>query len=454
MNNKPIYEVRVGLFALGAVCLVSTGWGWLKGVSIMHPPQKFVAQFHDVAGLNNNAPVNINGVCVGVVEKIELNKEVAAPVADASKNPGKDANKPQQQGIVLVHLKISTEATTIPVGSTITIQTQGLVGAKYIEITLPDLKPGEPMPADIQPDTVVIGQDPVRIELVMNKIATKLNGIVNAAGSDDVGPSLADALRHSGEAVNNINEAAKKLNKNMDRFGQASDSFTATATKIGQVADSAKGVTGSANAFFNKGNKALDQVNVLAVDFQGTSRRMNKILDNPTLSSDLKETARLAKEASANIVATVDKLNGTVKDPAVRGDIITILNKIDGSLARANESLKTVDKISDDKEFRAVIAKFSDSLGKFDEILGSSDLTGDTKSTFAKLRETANNVDIAAIQIQNVLAKPHGMMKWFIGSNGKIQKVEVKDAPKDQKDQQEQKDAHGSLVEKKSEAQR
>ena len=78
MNNKPIYEVRVGLFAVGAVCLVTTGWGWLKGVSIMHPPQKFIAQFHDVAGLNNNAPVNINGVRVGVEERIELNKDVSS----------------------------------------------------------------------------------------------------------------------------------------------------------------------------------------------------------------------------------------------------------------------------------------------------------------------------------------------------------------------------------------
>ena len=68
----------------------------------------------------------------------------------------------------------------------------------------------------------------------MNKIATKLNGIVNAAGSEEVGPSLADALKHSGEAVNNINEAAKKLNKNMDRFEKASDTFTNTANKIGQ----------------------------------------------------------------------------------------------------------------------------------------------------------------------------------------------------------------------------
>ncbi|MBS1990004.1 MAG: MCE family protein [Cyanobacteria bacterium SZAS LIN-3] len=430
MRNKPNYELRVGLVSLGAVCLLFNGWGWLKGFSLLHPPQRFIAQFHDVAGLNNNAPVNINGVRVGVVENIELRKTAPAEPAGTPR----DAKKSKEQGIVFVHLKISTEATTIPVGSLITIQTQGLVGAKYIEITLPEVKPGDPMPADIQPDTIVAGQDPVRIELVMNKIASKLNSIVNSAGSDDVGPSLAEALRHSGEAVNNINEAAKKLNRNMDRFGTASDTFTATATKIGKVADSARSVTGSASAFFNKGNKALDQVNILAVDFQGTSKRMNKILDNPTLSSDLKETARLAKATSESIAATVDKLNGTVKDPAVRGDIITILNKIDGSLTKANVSLSTVNKITDDKEFRAVIGKFSDSLTKFDDILGSSGLTTDTKSTFAKLRTAADDVDIAARQIQNVLDKPRGPLKWMIGKQG-----ERKDAIKDTK---------GSLVEK------
>ncbi len=344
--------------------------------------------------------------------------------------------------MVYVHLKISTESTTIPVGSAITIQTQGMVGAKYIEITLPELAPGQPQPADIQPNTVVIGQDPVRIELVMNKIATKLNNIVNAAGSEDVGPSLADALRHSGEAVSNINEAAKKLNKNMDSLEKASTTFTSTATKIGQVADSAKTVTSGANSFFARGNKAMDQINILATDFQGTSKRMNKILDNPALSSDLKETARLANAAAQSIGKTVDTLNGTVKDPAVRGDIITILTKTQNSLDKMQTSLATVDKISDDKDFRALVAKFSDSLNRFNEFLGSADLSGDIKTTSAKLRTTLDDVDTASRQIQNVLDKPSGMGKMFIGKSGKLKNLK-------DKGQVEQKDASGRLVEKK-----
>jgi ABC-type transporter Mla subunit MlaD len=432
MTNKPNYELRVGLFALGAVQLVIFGTSWLHGFSFMHPPQRFIVQFHDVAGLNNNAPVNINGVRVGVVEKIELSKagrvDKLLPNADRNKDPG----------LVFVHLKISTEETTIPIGSAITIQTQGMVGAKYIEITLPELPPGQAQPADITPDAVIVGQDPVRTELIVNKIATKLNEIVNAADKENGGPSLTEALKHTGEAVKNINEAAKKLNKNMDHFEKASTAFTTTANKIGQVADNAKSVTSGASTFFNRGNKAMDQVNVLAVDFQGTSKKLNKILDNPTMSSDLKETVRMAKATAESISVTVDKLNGTLKDPGVRGDMITILSKIENSLDKTQVSLKTVDKLSDDKEFRAVISKFSDSLGKFDEILGSSDLTGDTKSTFARVRTAADDVDLAARQIQNALDKPSYMGKMFFGKSGKLPKINHNET-----------NAHGDLVTKK-----
>ncbi len=424
MTNKPNYELRVGMFALGAVFLVVNGWSWLHGdafAQLWHPPQRFIVQFHDVAGLNNNAPVNINGVRVGTVEKIELTKTQLAErkLKDMDKEPG----------MVYVHLRIATESTTIPVGAAITIQTQGLVGAKYIEITLPEPKAGEAQPPDIKPDAVIVGQDPVRIELVMNKIATKLNNIVNSAGSEDAGASLAEALKHSGEAVTNINEAAKKLNKNMDRFEKAAGAITTTATKIGQVADSAKSVTSNASSFFSHGNKTMDQISVLATDFQGTSKKLNKILDNPAMSSDLKETARLAKATADSISATVNTLNGTIKDPSVRGDLITILTKVQNSMDKAQVSLSTVDKISGDKDFRAVISKFSDSLSKFDEILGSTDLTGDTKSTFAKLRTTADDVDIAAKQIQNVLNKPSGMGKWFIGGSGRIPKPKAPEKP-------------------------
>ncbi|MCA9801699.1 MAG: MCE family protein, partial [Cyanobacteria bacterium HKST-UBA02] len=70
-----------------AMIMLLYGWTWLKSFSILHPPQLITVQFHDIAGLANNAPVNINGVRVGTVDRIDL----------------------KGKGQVLVHLRIKTE---------------------------------------------------------------------------------------------------------------------------------------------------------------------------------------------------------------------------------------------------------------------------------------------------------------------------------------------------------
>ncbi len=63
-------------------------------------------------------------------------------------------------------MRIPAENTVIPQGSRITIQTLGLVGAKYMEITLPKVKPDEPMPPPIEPGSLVMGQDPCALNYI------------------------------------------------------------------------------------------------------------------------------------------------------------------------------------------------------------------------------------------------------------------------------------------------
>ncbi|MFX5510120.1 MlaD family protein, partial [Acinetobacter baumannii] len=64
---RPNLQMYVGFSFLIALILLLWGWSWLKNFT-GHPPQRFTVTFHDIAGLNTNAPVNINGVRVGIVE--------------------------------------------------------------------------------------------------------------------------------------------------------------------------------------------------------------------------------------------------------------------------------------------------------------------------------------------------------------------------------------------------
>lgn len=391
--SKPNYEYRVGLFAVIALIILVWGWSWLKSFTF-HPPQRFTVKFHDIAGLNTNAPVNVNGVRVGTVEKIEL----------------------RGKGQVLCRLKITSEDVTIPEGSKVTIQTLGLVGAKYVEISLPDVKPDETQPPPIPPDSVIVGEDPVRVELYMNKIASNLSRVSEALGSDSAKESIAKAAQTSGATMVSFKEAAEKFNKNMDKLAEATTSFSNTANKFSQGATSATG-------FFNEGTQTMERVSSLAQDLQRTDHKVDKILDNPALSADLKDTARLAKETVEKVQATVHEINTTLTDKPFRDDMITMLNKLNTSSENIYESMKIVNSVSSDQGLRSdvkeAVANAKEAMEKANNLLGRDNFVSDARLTMAKLRAAADNVDLASRNINTLLTRKRLLLHLMFGGGEK-----------------------------------
>jgi len=392
-SYKPNYEVRVGLFAVIALIILLWGWSWLKSFSL-RPPQLFTVQFHDVAGLTKNAPVQVNGVRVGTVEEILLH--------------GK--------GQVLCSLRIPIENTIIPQGSTITIQTQGLVGQKYIEITLPEWKVDEPPPPPIEQNATVVGQDPVRTELYMNKIAANLSNVTEALGNTKARESLSKAAQTSGEAMETIKDAAVKFNKNMDKLSDATTSINRTANEF------TKGAS-SASTFFDQGKTTMERVSGLAEDWQKTSHRLNKILANPAFSADLKDTAQLARDTADKIQNAVHELNTTLTDKPVRDDFIAMLNKLSTSTDNIYHSMQVVQNVSGDKDLQTylkdVLADARDTMNKANDILSKDTFVSDARSTMAKLRTAADGVDAASKNINDVLTRKHILLHLMFGGNSK-----------------------------------
>jgi len=408
--NKPNIEVRVGLFAFFAFMIFMYGQAWLKQFSIMHPPQKITVQFHDVAGLANNAPVNINGVRVGTVEKIEL----------------------EGKGRVLCRLKIKTEEATVPQGSTFTIQTLGLVGAKYIEISLPEEKPGEEPRPPIDPDTVVVGDDPVRVELVVNKIATNLNRMIGRISDESTQSGLADALQHSGETIKNINEAAQKLNKNMDKISDVTASVKQTSDRFGNVAT-------SANKFFDRGADTLGSYKDLSKNLQKTSTKVNTMLDDPQLRGEIKETIEKAKQTAETIRATMNDLRGTLQDKGMRDDILTALERVKLSTENISKSMEGFKGISQNGELREDLKKIvgdaKDAVTRVENIISEPEFKTDLRKTIKKVESAAGNVDVAAQQMQQILDKRSPLIQMMFKRPGHLKetkkiekKVETKDA--------------------------
>jgi phospholipid/cholesterol/gamma-HCH transport system substrate-binding protein len=371
------YEVRVGMFTLFALILLLWGWSWLKSFSLFHPPQRFIVQFHDVAGLNANAPVNINGVRVGTVEQLDL----------------------KGKGQVMVHLKIKSEEIPITEGSNFTIQTIGLVGAKYVEITLPELKPGEAPPPVLTPDQIVIGEDPVRVELIVNKIASNLSNV-------------------------DISGMETHLRSNLDKLATAAESITTTSHKINNIADSTRGVTEKADLFFDSGSRSFTHISSLADDFRGTSKRMNKILDNPTMSTDLRVTAEKAKQAADSIQVAMHELNTTLSDQALRQDVSSLLTKLNTSTENVYKSLQIVHKVAGDQglrnDIKDLLADARQTMDRVEKLVSEPGFGADLRETMAKLRVTAGHVDLVARQLNQVLDRKNPMLHMMWGRPGYI----------------------------------
>ncbi len=395
MATKPNYEIRVGLFTIVALGLLIWGWGWLKSASLLHPPQRFICQFHDVAGLNKNATVNINGVRVGVVEDIKL----------------------VHQQEVHTFLKITAENVRVPVGSNFTIQTLGLVGAKYIEITLPDTKPGATPPIEIAENAVVEGQDPVRVEMIINDVASKIQKIANTITTGKSGQSFERALEKSGEAMENLTDASVKLNHNMDKFSDVADSVNDTSKKIG-------GVASSATQFFTHGSQTMDGITVLSTDLRGATSKVTKLLDSPAFSSDLKETVQMARETANTVSATIHELNATLGDKELRGDIMAMLQKINDSTQNISHSMQIVDKVASDQGLRSdikeAVTAAKDAMTKADDLMKDANFKSDLTQTMAKMKSAAGNVDLAARQLNQILGKRAPLFHMMIGRPGRI----------------------------------
>lgn len=402
------YEIRVGLFALFALILLVWGWAWLKSFSLFSQPQRFTAEFNDVAGLSNNATVNVSGVRVGTVEFIDFT--------------------PQRK--IHVHLKITREGIRIPVGSHISIQTLGMVGAKYVEILLPADALGNPLPADqtkeIADNTIITHpdvQDPVRVELVINRVATRVDEIVSSIDT-----------QAASQAINNLSSATKKLNANMDRLESAADSVSTasaniqvTSNKFGQTAERASEASEEATTFFSTGNSTLHDISALTRDFRGTSGRVNKILENPAFAGDMKEAMIQARQTAETIRSAMGDMSTTLKDKGLREEVMALLTRLQQSTENIKTSMDIVNKMSADEALRGdlkdIVRQAKDAMTQANTLLADPEFKTDVRSTLTRVRSAATNLDVTSKQVQQILNKRAPLLHLLFGRPGKLPQV-------------------------------
>lgn len=210
MESKVNYTV-VGAFVIALTAAIVVATIWLSA-GFSHVEYEIYAVYMDesVTGLNIDSPVKYNGVDVGLVKNIELSRQ----------NP--------QRVRLLLNVKADTPIT---IGTTATLNVQGLTGVAYVSLqgTFKDnqplqAKPGESYPVIKSSPSLLVRLDTTIRDLSRNldQISTKAQAFLNTNNQHAVEQTLANlnqlssafinqTLPAANQALNNLNTASLNL---------------------------------------------------------------------------------------------------------------------------------------------------------------------------------------------------------------------------------------------------
>ena len=260
MNNDGSMQFKIGLFVLVSILIFVFGIFTISGDSKLFEKKYLVrTKFNNTAGLLPGAYVRLSGVQIGTVSGIQFPEN-------------SDSNS------IEVHLTVNKEGFgRITTTSKATVRTEGLLGAKYIEVIRDEAEAGEIMepgvklkdgeyiesftPPELQE---IIGQSE---EFLSNltRISRNLDSIVEAFANEEnianIEESLA-SLRQSISAIENERGAlhtliydeqmATDLKNMVSNLSEVSEALSGGEGTLGallidpSVHDSLKGVLGEA----------------------------------------------------------------------------------------------------------------------------------------------------------------------------------------------------------------
>ena len=241
METKANY-VLIGAFTLMAIMAGLGFFLWLAKVQIDRSYTQYDVVFDQVSGLGQSSAVTFNGVNVGKVLQITLDR------ADPSK--------------VRVRIEVSA-ATPVRQGTEATLASQGVTGVSYV-----GLEGGAADAARLQVDASTgVAEIPSKTTVVQGLLADAPDLLAKAISVlDDLGRfSTPENAAHVTKILANVEQATARLSKVMDDLTTAAASLSQTADKISAFSGKLDGVAASATSTLSDARAALANFNQVAI---------------------------------------------------------------------------------------------------------------------------------------------------------------------------------------------
>lgn len=290
-------EVRIGFLFIVALVLFFIGFYFLKGASLFSNNNKYYCYFSDIDGLQNSANVQIRGLGVGQVSKMEL-----------------------QGNRVKVEMTLSKKVQLLE-GTVANLSSSDLLGAKVIELA-PGAGPG------IIPNrgAVPTGTEPSAMDKLTGELAPRLRELKNTI------TILDSALRGVNSMVNQKNREA--ISGAIQSIKKTADNLSMFSTSLGTEASHISAIVANANSFTGNLAKSNDTINRILANASIASKQLadaplkRTITDLQHATAQLEDVAKKinSKEGSLGLLINdkelYNNLNGSVSSlSALTGDM-------------------------------------------------------------------------------------------------------------------------------------
>ena len=250
-------EIKTAILVIASILLFIWGYSFLKGRDLFTNYKTFYVEYDNVEDLAQSAPVTLNGLGIGKVNKITINE-----------NTGK----------LLVELQLKTDFP-VSKSSTASLYSPSLIGGKQIKI-IPNLADKE---------LAVDGQT--------------LTPAVELGLTESLGGKIEPIQQKLNVMLENINTLVSGLNNVLDKKGQ--EDLKKSLAELSQTMEQFHKASGSINSILDT-NKA--QINGAVTNFNKMSSNFNKISDSLN-KADLGKTVRSLNQTLAKVDGIMANLN-------------------------------------------------------------------------------------------------------------------------------------------------
>lgn len=294
MKFKHSKEFSIGLSVIIALVVVYFGIEYLKGNNIFKPANYYYATYNDVAGLQQSAPVTLNGFKVGLVRDIVYDYDNPGHI-NVELSLDKELRLPQGSKAMLVTDLLGTTSIDLKLSDNKTYQN---VGDKIIGERAPSLMSG--VSDDILP----------AVSAIIPKIDSLLTSL-NTLASD---PALAKSLGYLESAMSNINESSARLSQVMNRMPAIAGDAQTVMVNVKDMSTSLNTIAGDLTTVSGKIKEMpIDQTMENVYQTSVTLKELMQQLNNPNSSLGLLLNDKQLYNNLNNASASLDSLLIDVK---------------------------------------------------------------------------------------------------------------------------------------------